>query len=412
MSTPGSVPWLATPVSGGLTSSHRSHSSRRSTPSSTASTRSLLHSGHSISNVVHVDIPEKNSPIQATPLGFKRVKITPQRMDDAFLSAVGFENKLRIITDHQHGKQASPEEQKEMMSAMGNLFDDDDDQRDGRVKNGSNSNISQRETISGSSSSQNLTASTKKSASTALEFQDIPQLPEGYDLMFEESSFLDRKDLPIRQPNFTDNADSTFSKEYAESMSPLPDDPAGEDFKWLNLLSTAAGMLELDDVAPPMLPTQYQARHQSTLSSAGLSTTKADVSLSKLVDHATKTAESSSPVFVARPSIASALPDVAIPKISTSLKPPAELDPSLQPYIEFLQAIDQEFFPTATRNKDALRLWQRHMLLPPDSLQESVFQQHGELVKMGIFEADDESSTTSQSVVASIEIESRRTVSV
>lgn len=388
-----------------------SHSSRRSTPSSTASTRSLLHSGHSISNVVHIDIPEKNSPIQATPLGFKRVKITPQRMDDAFLSAVGFENKLRIITDHQHGKQASPEEQKEMMSAMGNLFDDDDDQREGSVTNGSNSKISARETISGSSSSQNLTVSTKKSVSAALEFQVMPPLPEGYDLMFEESSFLERKDLPVRQPNFTDDTGSSFSKENAESI-PDDHDPAGEDFKWLNLLSTAAGMLELDDVAPPILPTQYQARHQSTLS-AGLSTTKADVSLSKLVDHATKTAESSSPVFVARPSIASALPDVAVPKLSTSLKPPAELDPSLQPYIQFLQAIDQEFFPTATRNEDALRLWQRHMLLPPDSLQESVFQQHGELVKMGIFEADDESlSATSQSVVASIEIESRRTVSV
>lgn len=411
MSTPGSVPRLATPVSGGLTSSHMSHSSRRSTPSSTASTRSLLHSGHSISNVVHIDIPEKNSPIQATPLGFKRVKITPQRMDDAFLSAVGFENKLRIITDHQHGKQASPEEQKEMMSAMGNLFDDDDDQREGSVTNGSNSKISARETISGSSSSQNLTVSTKKSVSAALEFQVMPPLPEGYDLMFEESSFLERKDLPVRQPNFTDDTGSSFSKENAESI-PDDHDPAGEDFKWLNLLSTAAGMLELDDVAPPILPTQYQARHQSTLS-AGLSTTKADVSLSKLVDHATKTAESSSPVFVARPSIASALPDVAVPKLSTSLKPPAELDPSLQPYIQFLQAIDQEFFPTAMRNEDALRLWQRHMLLPPDSLQESVFQQHGELVKMGIFEADDESlSATSQSVVASIDIESRRTVSV
>jgi hypothetical protein len=64
------------------------------------------------------------------------------------------------------------------------------------------------------------------------------------------------------------------------------------------------------------------------------------------------------------------------------------LDPEFKPYIEFLQQIDQQFFPSQTKDAPT-RLWQRYMLLPYENLQTQIFSQHEEFIQQSIFQQDD-----------------------
>lgn len=435
-STPMSANAFITPakhrVSFGSASSSRSHgnqhedSGRRiSTPSSASSSRSLMHSGRSVRSVI-ATIPEKASPINATPSEFKRVKITPQRMDSP--GGIDYDSKLKQLTDPKRIKVPSPEEKQQALSAMTHMFDEDELDGIQAPSTGQRSPIvTPLPTKEGNS---NPASSGASSVSTfaqkqAVDRKDHPghSSQDNYAVMFSDSSFLE--DTPEVESNTT--------------HQPVPHEPLEADNPWINMLNAAVDAIQLNQPQrpPPVIPQQYHPRSPFISSRQAAETnnqpsfsslvatlaqnheksvvytphTQASLKLSSSSRQDSFQASETKPLSrVLNPSIdtpsvlrvprtptnpkdQSATVSQTIPEISLPVWTPTksvELDKSLQPYLDFLGDLDREFFSVSNASSsrsgdDVQRLWQRYMLLPVDDLQKQVFEQHQALADLGVF---------------------------
>lgn len=411
-----------------------SNSSKKAqTPSTSTSSRSLMHSGRSVTK--SMTIPEKSSPINATPSGFKRVKITPQRMDSAF-DDVDYDKKLKLLTNPKRLKVPSPQEKEAAVAAMANLFDEDSE-----IENTTMSAQQQSSPIT-QPTLQRINSSKKSPINSSSTTKS--QISDHYDLMFAESSFIVEE---------ASEAESNSYQIPAKDKIPIAEQPV--DNPWIHMLNEAAesAKLQQPSVPPPPLPRQYRiepttdalvnkngidpSAFSSLLATLSLNHRQNPVLSSALVtpnssssfalnpsavknsNHTNETQHSIYPVSLPQqytqfsspsssmvftslqmpsvkqssklPTNSAYLPDITIPTWSPS-KALVDLDPSLEPYLEFLRKLDREFFSESNSasyrvgQDDALRLWQRYMLLPPDQLQESIFEQHQAMIDLGIFD--------------------------
>lgn len=321
-------------------------------------------------------------------------------MDNAF-SAVEYDNKLKNLTDRKRVKPPSPQEKLEALSAMANLFDDDGDHQDSTIPP--------------------ITEDIK-----SLPTQKTKLESEGknhYEQMFSDSSILED---PVQ----------VTTTETVTEQSIINDPLIVENGNpWISLLNRAVESTgqNVSSIPPPRIPHQYHATFASNASASNFSSLISSLSSnhqqgiasapslqpqSRIKDREQPSVPSTttpyktpyatplppqltliqqnmqSPSFpnqTPSKSISLNLADMSIPSWSPS-KPTAELDPSLQPYLNFLRELDQEFFPTrknATNHggyDDILRLWQRYMMLPVDQVQDQVFQQHEALVRLKVFD--------------------------
>lgn len=438
-----------TPASKGASRNNDSAVSKRSsTPSSASTSRSLMHSGRIVRSSITI-IPEKASPINATPTDFKRVKISPQTKT-SMTSNANYDNRLKLLTDTKQQKAPSPEEKRVALSVMANMFDDENE-KDHHVENPTVSSVPSPAAIYSSRSSLSNSGNRTSTVVTP-----STQEATNYSLMFSDSSILEEDD---------DLKDHFMDVGNTVQGSPEIELPPESENPWIALLNAAVDKAKLEsaNIPPPIIPNQYQVpkysvssaanatngvdtgvfsslvatlsqnRQKSLISAPSIATTAplykeiqivtprpsssmpsslavtaGSSSIDKLppssisalrtpvphhLSHIAHNAISPSfPTRNAVSSISQIVPDMSIPTWSPTTCCSTELDSSLQPYLDFLENLDREFSSASDTvvnpaGKDNLkRLWQRYMLLPTEKLQEKVFEQHQTMIDLGVFD--------------------------
>lgn len=391
-------------------------SSKSSPPPSLSSSRSIMHSGRSVAKSSS-KIPEKGSPVNVTPVEFKRVTITPKKMDNQF-AAVDYDSKLKQLTDPKRIKPVSPEEKQEALSAMRNMFDDEE-----IVPN------ADRAPLLDTVNSLRDTVSTSKSVSVQKKTSS-PKSDE-FHFMFGETSFMDTEPSSFLSSN--SNMQDSFHR--VAQSTPFQSSSSGtkyakdDDNEWTDSNAAVPTMIiPNSSVPPPIIPTQYRLSDRQSTNAAidpgsfssllsaleqnwqqkivvtpslsrSLPRNEEDTpsyshSTAKNIMKSDMNSLKNTPSFPSQsPSsfIVNNVPDNSVP-LWTPSKSLISIDPTLQPHLDFLRDLEREFFPVSSSSAsragqdDILRLWQRYMMLPLEQLEERVFVQHDAMVNMGIFE--------------------------
>lgn len=322
-------------------------STQKSTPGSGVSTKSLMHAGHSVSSSSQRSIvQEKNSPVNATPPEFKRVHITPVRMDSLHGDASTYDAILKRVSE-----KVSINEQKTFLKNVGSMFDDDED----HSEDGSDAQAASVTVMDYGIGNPIKEITPEKSDENEAHFESPANKNEDADNNNEHSS----------------------GEEFPASNS--------SNSNWLNLLATAASLVYDDlqtaavnnssNINPSAIASSRNYQSSVSLSNKDFSSAAAPPIEEAIVSFA----KINQPSYSSSSQYNKANSYIAKDKLE-------EILPEYKAHLDFLREVDKEFFPN---HDEPQRLLQRYLLLSVESVRGAVFTQHDEFVAQGIFAKSD-----------------------